>query len=143
MATRSALKCPETRSRDTTRASREHNHNMTTATETNRATRISWYRTPISRDLLNELNQRSDWRGLVQTVGFLGVLTLTGAGAWFASVRLSWPWFLLALLAHGTVYGFVIRGSAGDHACGARRACVPRQPRPSNREMSKAIRCQQ
>ena len=83
---------------------------MTTATETNRATRISWYRTPISRDLLNELNQRSDWRGLVQTVGFLSVLTLTGAGAWFASVRLSWPWFLLALLAHGTVYGFVING---------------------------------
>ena len=54
-------------------------HNMTTATETGRGPRISWYRTPISRDLLNELNQRSDWRGLVQTVGFLGVLTLTGA----------------------------------------------------------------
>ena len=46
----------------------------------------------------------------MQTVGFLGVLALTGTVAWFASVRLSWPWFLLALLAHGTVYGFVING---------------------------------
>ncbi len=38
------------------------------------------------------------------------MLTLTGGVAWYASVRLSWPWFLLALLAHGTIYAFVING---------------------------------
>ena len=43
---------------------------------------IGWYRTPVDRDLMRELNQRSDWQGLAQTLGHLGLIALTGALAW-------------------------------------------------------------
>ena len=44
--------------------------------------RIAWYKSPISREDLAALNQRSDWKGLAQTLGYLGLLALTGAAAW-------------------------------------------------------------
>ena len=57
--------------------------------------RIPWYRSPVPRDVLTTLNQRSDWKGLVQTLGHLGLLVLTGAGAWYAATRLPLPVFLI------------------------------------------------
>ena len=50
--------------------------------------RIAWYRSPIARGELNELNQRSDCWGLLQTLGHLGVLATTAAGAWYAAEHL-------------------------------------------------------
>jgi hypothetical protein len=47
--------------------------------------KISWYRTPVSREALAALNQRSDWQGLLQTLGYLGLLVLSGAAAWYAT----------------------------------------------------------
>ena len=59
--------------------------------------KINWYRSPIEREALNALNQHSDWKGLVQTLGHLGLLVLTGATAWHAVGRMSWPVVLLIL----------------------------------------------
>ncbi len=72
--------------------------------------RIPWYRTRLDRQLLAELNRRSDLLGLAQTLGFLGTLTATGAAAWYASLHLAWPWFVLAAFVHGTGYNFIING---------------------------------
>ncbi len=43
--------------------------------------RIPWYRSPVDRQTLDRLNQRSDWLGLLQTLGTLGLLVLTAAAA--------------------------------------------------------------
>ena len=59
------------------------------------APRIPWYRSPVSREVLTPLNQRSDSKGLLQTLGHLGLLLLTGAAAWYAAYRLPLPVFLL------------------------------------------------
>lgn len=72
--------------------------------------KIHWYRSPVDRDTLNTLNQRSDWKGLLQTLGHLGLLTLTGTVAWFAAERLGWPALLLVLFVHGTFYAFLLNG---------------------------------
>ncbi len=70
--------------------------------------RIAWYKSPIGREELARLNQRSDWKGLAQTVGHLGLLALTGAAAWYAAVRLPW-WAALGMLyVHGMFYAFLV-----------------------------------
>ncbi len=70
--------------------------------------KIAWRRSLVEREALIALNQRSDWKGLLQTLGHLGLLTLTGAAAWYASVRLPLPIFLLALILHGTLWAFLL-----------------------------------
>jgi hypothetical protein len=49
--------------------------------------KIAWYRSPVERATLAALNQRSDWKGLLQTFGHLGLLVLSGAAAWYAAGR--------------------------------------------------------
>jgi fatty acid desaturase len=70
--------------------------------------KIAWYRSPVDRETLAALNQRSDAKGLLQTVGYLGLLALTGAAAWVAAGRL--PWFVLVLILylHGTFFAFLL-----------------------------------
>lgn len=75
-----------------------------------KAQKINWYRSPLDRDTLAALNQRSDWKGLRQTLGHLGLLVLTGAAAWYAAAHLSWPVLLLILLVHGTIFAFLLNG---------------------------------
>ena len=41
--------------------------------------RIAWHRTKIDRQLLADLNQRSDFWGALQTLGDLTTLAVTGA----------------------------------------------------------------
>jgi fatty acid desaturase len=72
--------------------------------------KINWYRTPIDRALLAELNQRSDFWGLLQTLGHLGLLTLTGAAAFYATANLPVWVLLLVLFVHGTFYAFLLNG---------------------------------
>ena len=81
-----------------------------TEAEAREKRRISWYRTKIDRDLLAKLNRRSDLWGFVQTLGFLAILTATGAVAWHVSEHLAWPWLVPALFLHGTCYAFIING---------------------------------
>jgi fatty acid desaturase len=72
--------------------------------------KISWYRSPVNREVLAELNQRSDLKGLVQSLGHLGLLVITGAAAWYAAGQL--PIFVLPLILflHGTIFAFLLNG---------------------------------
>ena len=72
--------------------------------------KINWYRCPLPRETLAALNQRSDFWGLLQTLGHLGLLAATGAGAWYAAEHLALPWLLLILFFHGTFYAFLLNG---------------------------------
>ena len=72
--------------------------------------RISWYRSPLSRDTLVALNRRSDLFGLLQTAGFLAVLAGTGGLAAWSVGRLPWPAAVLLFLAHGTCSSFLVNG---------------------------------
>ena len=72
--------------------------------------KINWYRTPIDRAVLAELNQRSDLFGLLQSLGHLGLLALTGAAAWFSLQAGLWWGLLIALFLHGTFYAFLLNG---------------------------------
>jgi fatty acid desaturase len=73
--------------------------------------KINWYRTPIDREVLAELNQRSDALGFAQTLGHLGIIVLTAAASWYAVAN---GWSIFAVLAllflHGTVYAFLLNG---------------------------------
>jgi hypothetical protein len=44
--------------------------------------RISWYRCPIDKAKLRELPRRSDLQGLIQAVGHLALVVLTGAATY-------------------------------------------------------------
>jgi fatty acid desaturase len=70
--------------------------------------RIAWYKSPIAREELAALNQRSDVLGLAQTLGHLGLLTATGAAAWYASENLPLWVFLALLYVHGTFTAFLV-----------------------------------
>jgi len=72
--------------------------------------KINWYRTPVDRDVLAALNQRSDVKGLLQTLGHLGLLIMSGALAIYASQHWS-VWAVLGILfVHGTMYAFLLNG---------------------------------
>jgi fatty acid desaturase len=74
------------------------------------AQKINWYRTPIDRETLAALNQRSDVKGFAQTLGHLGIICCTGAFAWYAAYNLPWYVLVFALILHGTVYAFLLNG---------------------------------
>ena len=69
---------------------------------------VKWYRTPLDRQILAELNAKSDVRGFVQTLGYLGLLVATGGSALYAVGR--WPWWTIVAMVflHGTVTSFAI-----------------------------------
>ena len=72
--------------------------------------RIKWYRTPIAADDLARLNQRSDWRGWLQTIGFLALLGVSGGIAWYAVGKSHWLIVLALIYLHGALYAFLVNG---------------------------------
>ncbi len=72
--------------------------------------KIYWYRVPIDRALLAELNQRSDVWGFAQTLGHLGIIIATGTLSWYASLYWSWYVLVVCLFLHGTVFAFLLNG---------------------------------
>lgn len=74
------------------------------------AVRIAWYRTPLAPEELAAFNRRSDLLGLLQTLGYLGVLALTGTAAFLAWGRLPWPAVVALFFLHGTVFAFLLNG---------------------------------
>jgi fatty acid desaturase len=81
---------------------------MTTDIEPVSQSKLHWYRVPIDRAVLAELNQRSDFWGFVQTLGHLSIIVGTGALSWYAAAHWSWPVLLLCLWLHGEVYAFLL-----------------------------------
>ena len=65
---------------------------------------IRWYRSPLPMAQLRALSQRRNLRPLLHCLGFLALLTTTGAGVVLTHLHLSWPWLIPALFVHGTVY---------------------------------------
>jgi len=83
----------------------EHEHDHDHGNE-----RIPWHRTKIDKRLLQELNQRSDAKGLWQAGGHLLLLLASGSLAvWSAGV---WPWWatLGVVWIHGTFWSFLLNG---------------------------------
>jgi len=72
--------------------------------------KINWYRTPVDRDTLAALNQRSDAKGFAQTLGHLGLLTLSGIAAFYAWQQGALAALLVILFLHGTMYAFLLNG---------------------------------
>ena len=72
--------------------------------------KIHWYRSPVDRETLAILNHRNDAKGLVQTLGHLGFLAVTGTAAFYAAAQQSWLLLLLILFLHGTIYAFLLNG---------------------------------
>ena len=72
--------------------------------------RIKWYRSPVRPQDLARLNQRSDARGLAQSVGFLALLACSGSLAWLAAER-AHPLIALGMVyLHGSLYAFMVNG---------------------------------
>ena len=65
--------------------------------------RIKWYRSPIDPADLARLNQRSDWRGLLQTMSFLAVLVCSGGIAWYAVGRAHILIVIALIYLHGAL----------------------------------------
>lgn len=72
---------------------------------------IQWYRTKLEGGLLDELQQRSDWKGFLQAGGFVAVLLGTAAAALVSWAR-HWPWWITASLVflYGMEANFCING---------------------------------
>ena len=75
---------------------------------TKRPRPVSWYRSPLEPAAMRKLHERSDLLGWLQSLGYLGVLLLTGSLAWYSAGH--WPvWATVALVfLHGTVFAFQI-----------------------------------
>ena len=65
---------------------------------------IRWYRSPIPMAQLRALSQRGNLRPLLHVLGFIALLTATGAVVVLTHRHLSWPWLIPALFLHGTVF---------------------------------------
>lgn len=72
--------------------------------------RVAWYRCPVPRERLKELNRKSDALGFAQTLGFLAVLAAASGAAIYSSLH--WPWYVTALLVlvNGHFWHFIVNG---------------------------------
>jgi len=67
---------------------------------------VPWIRVKISPEDLRRFTRRSNFWGLLQTLGFLALVTATGALAYYAFLNRRWGWMAAALYVHGTFYSF-------------------------------------
>ena len=67
---------------------------------------VDWIRVDIQPEDLKRFMQRSDWKGLAQSLGFLATIAATGTLAYLAFLHERWILMALALYVHGGIYGF-------------------------------------
>lgn len=72
--------------------------------------RIKWYRSPLPAADLARLNQRSDFKGLLQSLGFLALLLCSGGIAWYAIDRAHWLVAVALVYLHGSLWAFMVNG---------------------------------
>ena len=68
--------------------------------------RVKWYRSPIEREKLRHLMQRSNLRGAFQAMGHLALWTGTGLLSYYLFKQQLWVGFAVTLFLHGTVGSF-------------------------------------
>ena len=64
-----------------------------------------WIKVDISKEDLKRFNDRSYWKGLVQTISFLTLIALTAALSYFAFLNQMWVLLAFGLYLHGMIYG--------------------------------------
>lgn len=76
--------------------------------------KINWYRSPIDRELLQQLMQRNDFKAWLQTLLHLGLFFTTAILSYLAFLNISgsnWYWsiplLLVSLFVHGTIGPFM------------------------------------
>lgn len=69
--------------------------------------KIDWYRSAVDKELLRELTLKSNLRPFIHITSQILFTVLTGTAAYLAWLYLPWPFFVLALLIHGTFAGFL------------------------------------
>lgn len=72
-------------------------------------TPVKWYRPHLPKEVLASLNRKNDFKGYLQTLGYLFVLAATGSLFVFCCFRYRWLAFP-ALLLHGGCCAFLING---------------------------------
>jgi fatty acid desaturase len=71
---------------------------------------IKWYRSPVSKADMAMLNQKSDFKAWVQTLGFLAVLATTATASLWSAYHLPWYATVAILFVHGTCWHFLVNG---------------------------------
>ena len=74
--------------------------------EPEKGRRIGWYRTPIDKQLLKDLSQRSDFKGFQQVLGFYALFFGTMALAVYSFEARHWSLAILFVYLHGCVAAF-------------------------------------
>lgn len=67
--------------------------------------RIHWYRTPVEKEKLHELTQRSDLVPLLHILAQLLIFAITGTLAYLSYVYIHWTVFVLVLFVHCSLAG--------------------------------------
>lgn len=70
--------------------------------------KIHWYRTPVSKDKLRQLTQRSDRPGLIHILAQLGLYAATAIAACLAWYYVHWTVFIAALYIHCMLANFLV-----------------------------------
>lgn len=76
----------------------------------NSAKAIRWYRSPIEAAELKRLYARSDFKGGVQTLGYLAIVVATACAVLYSAAHWAWYATIGLLFLHGTCYAFMING---------------------------------
>ena len=91
-----------------------HSSEMETAPQPRKETKITWYRSPIDRETMSRLMQKSDAKGLIHAGLHLALFATTTTLAYIAFQNVTnsnWAWsvpvLLLAVFVHGTFTHFL------------------------------------
>jgi fatty acid desaturase len=76
------------------------------------STRISWYRTPVSKDQLKELTARNDLKALTHAFGHLILYLATTTLTLYFFLQQMWVWMVIAGYIHATCHAFLGYGAA-------------------------------
>lgn len=70
-----------------------------------RPAKIAWVKVDISKDDMKRFTERSNGKGLLQTISFLLIIALTGSVSFYAFSTQNWLLLAVGLYLHGMIYG--------------------------------------
>lgn len=69
---------------------------------------ITWYRVPLNPDDRKRLHEKSDWRGALQSLGFLACYLATLGASLYSFYHWAWPITVALIFLHGTISSLMI-----------------------------------